>query len=132
MSVGTLKRLYSKIGIRYRCVQVRYRVTEARQRRLEVERRAFAHALSDDIVSGRPIIYADESSFHLQMTQRRTWQLRGRPLSAPVNSKNERLTLYGAIGSCLRQQVVMAGLSTCASEFSDFLDLVTNNVIQPL
>lgn len=73
VGTGTLKRLYTALGIRYRCVQVRYRLTEAHQRRLQSERQAFAHALADDIVSGLPIIYVDETAFHLNMTQRRTW-----------------------------------------------------------
>lgn len=121
-------RVYHRLDIRYLSVGIKYLLSAARETALETQRAAYARQLAELIASGHPVVYLDETSVHLQMTQRKTWQLEGTQLSATIHAQQQRLTLYGAIGACIDEQVLMIGQSTNAEEFCDFLELLIASV----
>ena len=45
-----------------------------------------------------------------------------------IQSQQHRLTLYGAIGSCLSEPVYMIGTATDAEQFCDFLRMLINRL----
>ena len=90
-----------------------------------VRRVEYARRLAELVVANAPIVYADETSVHVWMTQSRCWQPRDSPVNVVLNKKRHPgVTVYGAIGSCLKEPVMMLGSSTNAVEFQKFLLLV--------
>ena len=121
----TLRNFYRRNRVSYTKPQPCYRQDLQNSERLQVRRVEYARRLAELVVANAPIVYADETSVHVWMTQSRCWQPRDSPVNVVLNKKRHPgVTVYGAIGSCLKEPVMMLGSSTNAVEFQKFLILV--------
>ena len=74
----------------------------------EAERQEYAQMLKALIDSEKPVIYVDESSFNMWKRSNKTWAPPGSTIYIPIaNSRNSSITVYGTIGTCLKQAVFM-------------------------
>lgn len=68
------------------------------------------------------VIYMDETTFQLWNKPQRTWMSREEPVVAPLNfSRLKSVTLFGAIGLCLKAPVFMMAPATNEEHFAEFL-----------
>ena len=90
----------------------------------------YAQALASLVVAGAPIIYMDETSVHVWMKKERCWQPMDSPVNVPLNkTRHKGLTVFGAIGACLVEPVMMLGdRGTNAEDFVKFLKLVVAQI----
>ena len=110
----------------YVCSNISYRNTAYMMHRgfhvPEAERQEYAQMLKALIDSEKPVIYVDESSFNMWKRSSKTWAPRGSTIFIPIaNSRNSSITVYGAIGTCLKQAVFMQHRSTCTEDFVNLL-----------
>jgi len=78
---------------------------------LNEERVTFAYETLKPILdNNEPIIYVDESTFHLWDTKSSSWMPKNRGFAFPVApTKGKNHTLYMAIGNCLTIPYVQMG-----------------------
>ena len=55
------------------------------------------------------------------MFKAKSWSSKKNPVLHPFNNKRYGITVYGAIGQCMRQPVFKLGVSTNKLEFQQFL-----------
>ena len=96
----TLRNLYVKHRISYRNIGYMtyngFKITHD-------EKRRYAMRLKEIIDSNQALIYVDESSFHTWKRSSKTWAPRHNIIHMPIaNSRRAGVTVYGAIGSCLK------------------------------
>lgn len=85
--------------------------------------------LSRLVVSGAPIIYLDETTFHYHMRQSKVWQRQGTSVKLPLNNRRfSGVTLFGAISNCFDGAVMMVGDATNTAEFCRFLEMLIDKV----
>ena len=125
----TLAAFYLQHKIKPRASQMVYRNGLANK--YEVARKPFALRLGNIISTGKPIIYVDESTFHSWMYQQRSWSLPDAPNNHQINTKRFVVTVYGAIGTCLKKPVYHFGPSTNKDDFRTFIREVKRNLISP-
>ena len=78
-------------------------------------------------------MYIDETTVNTFMRPSRVWSYADRPVDHVLPSKRLGLTIYGAIGHCLRGPVFMTGGTTNKQEFITFVKRlstsISNNVV---
>ena len=89
---------------------------------LAVKRIEFAQKLIKQIEDQANIIYVDESSCNSHQRQSKAWSYSAIPVNVKVSKKRfGGVTIFGAIGSCLKRCVFKLGASTNKEEFLEFL-----------
>ena len=74
------------------------------------------------ITQNASVIYVDETTFNFHQRNSRTWSYSDERVQLPVsNTRHSGVTLYGAIGECLKHPVFTTGESTNAIDFTKFL-----------
>lgn len=72
-------------------------------------------------VEKREVVYIDESTFNFHMRNRRTWSYRDELVVKPISTERfSGVTLYGAIGKCLKYPVFFVAPSTSTISFQEF------------
>ena len=80
-------------------------------------------------MNGRSIVYIDETTFNLHMRHKRSWSYSDLPVKFVMARKRlSGVTLYGAIGNCLRQSQFMTAESTSIANMEKFLQQLTLNI----
>ena len=96
---------------------------------MKAKRRSFAKKLHKLIKEGANIIYADESTVNNHIRTAKCWQYCDKPVKQLIDKKRiGGVTIYGAIGNCLRQPTFVLGASTNKVEFKAFLEQVLRNL----
>jgi transposase len=99
ISLWSLRYFYAKHGVRNLSTNFAYRQSLAAD---PADVRAFAVRLAELVRRGEPLVYFDESSFHMWLRRSRTWMLPEHPVPLVLNQlRGENVTVYGAIGACL-------------------------------
>jgi hypothetical protein len=94
-----LRYFYRKHGVRNLSTNFAYRQSLAADPQLG---RDFAVELGELVHRGEPLVYFDESSFHMWLRKTRTWMFPNEPVPIVLNQlRGENVTVYGAIGTCL-------------------------------
>ena len=91
----------------------------------------YAKKLKEKIASNRTIVYIDETTFNSTLRQSRVWQYYKKPVPFAVGKRIGSITLYGAIGHCLKEPVFMLGKSTNKEEFQTFIEKVVAAKVNP-
>lgn len=93
---------------------------------LPKEREEFAARLAKIIASNKPICYIDETAFSNlgRCRKAKTWTIQGKTNKPAESGFNYSVTVFGAIGKCLRKPVYFLARSTNRSDFLTFLKLV--------
>jgi DDE superfamily endonuclease len=74
-------------------------------------------------VERKDVVYLDESTFNFHMRNRRTWSYNDERVSKPIsNTRYSGVTLFGAIGKCLKHPVFMTAESTSSISFQLFIE----------
>lgn len=74
---------------------------------VQAERRAFALRLSNLLADKANIIYFDETTFQHHMRQSAVWSYSHLPITLPLYAQRcKSVTVFGAIGHCLREPLV--------------------------
>ena len=92
-----------------------------RQSQLDTERFKYAQKLNECILAGRNLIYIDETTVNSNMRLDRVWQYEDKPVDIVLGKRIGGLTIYGAIGNCLKAPVFTLGASTNTEEFKSFM-----------
>ena len=126
-STDSLIRLYKKHGISYRATGYMkysgFKVTEQ-------ERWEYARMLKNVIDGDKALIYVDESSFNAWRRINKTWAPKYNVINLPQqDSRGHGLTVYGAIGTCLKKAVFTLGESTNPEGYCAFLREVRKQFI---
>ena len=103
ISKNVLTLFYRENGVRYRQLKRVYREALAREPTLVVSRAAFAVKYAEAVMSGRQILHFDESSCNNWTTKKRTWSLVDQHNVAPINKERFSATIFGTVGTSLRQ-----------------------------
>jgi len=86
------------------------------------ERLEYAKMLKQVIDSDKAVIYVDESSFHTWKTLNKTWAPKHNVINLPISSsRGKSLTVFGAIGTCLKKAVFMLAPRNDAENYCVFL-----------
>ena len=73
----------------------------------------------------RDIVYIDETTFNFHLRNRRTWSYNDERVAKPIsNTRFQGVTLYGAIGKCLKHPVYMTAESTNGTSFQLFAESI--------
>jgi hypothetical protein len=125
----TLQRLYHKHNISYRNAGYMsyngFKITTA-------ERKRYSIKLKEIIDSSKALIYVDEASFNTWKRASKTWAPRYKIVNIPLaNSRNRGVTVYGAIGTCLKKAVFTREEKTCTEGFLRFLEKVRKQLAGP-
>ena len=132
VSAMTLRNFYKYHGIGFRNVQVVYRRSLEQEERLDPLRKECALAVTSLIMKGYPVIYLDESSFNSHLTQSKAWSFAQNPVLAITPRKYNAVTVFGAIGSCIKGNgVFMLAESTNAADFAKFLKKIKSSMKAP-
>jgi len=126
-SRDVLRAVYLRHGISYRATNYMHyngwKVTEQ-------ERREYAQRLQPIIESDKPLIYVDEASFHTWKRLNKTWAPKHEIIHLPIqNTRGEGVTVYGAIGTCLKRAVFTLGDRTTPEGFSELLEQARRQLI---
>ena len=90
----------------------------------------YAIKLKEFIDGDKPLIYVDESSFNTWKKMNKTWAPKHNIIHLPLqNTRRKGVTVYGAIGACLRKAVFIGGETTCTDGFISLLKKVRKNFI---
>ena len=66
----------------------------------------------------RDIVYLYETSFNFHLRNRRVWSYNDERVEKPIsNTRFSGVTLFGAIGKCLKHPVFMTAESTTSQSF---------------
>jgi transposase len=105
-----LRYFYRKHGVRNLSTNFAYRQSLAAD---PADVRAFAVRLAELVDSREPLVYFDESSFHMWLRRSRTWMFPSDPVPIVLNQlRGENVTVYGAIGACLPGALFRQGAAT--------------------
>jgi len=64
------------------------------------------------------IVYMDETTFNFHLRNRRVWSYNDERIEKPIsNTRFSGVTLFGAIGKCLKHPVFMTAESTTSKSF---------------
>jgi hypothetical protein len=75
------------------------------------------------------VIYIDETTFNFHMRNSRSWSYEAERVQIPVhNTRLSGVTLYGAIGTCLKHPVFMTATSTNSESFELFMESVAASI----
>ena len=67
-------------------------------------------------------MWMDETTFTSQAVPPKSWATRERPNNHPYSGDRQyRVTVYGAIGACLKKPVYYLSYSTCGVEYRKFV-----------
>ena len=119
IGVETLAKFYLAHNIKPRASQMVYKTGLAHK--YIAARKLFAIKLGNIIATGNPIVYVDETTFHSWMYQHKSWSLVDTPNHHQINNKRYVITVYGAIGHCLKKPVYHFSHSTNKEDFQIFL-----------
>ena len=125
LSVYLLRAIYKEHGVRFRQPKAALRLGDERELALVPERIFFSEKMLALMAAGRPIVYADETTFQATVKPPKTW-MGGQRLVAPKNRPMlQSVTVYGAVSKALDRPVFLTSTTTNAAEFSRFLDHLT-------
>ena len=128
---SSLSLIYKRNGVKYSKARKATRLTTNAEAKLMVQRANFAHKLL-----GLPVdllVYADETTFDVWSPPSRVWQSAECQVVIPLNKKHlKNLTVYGAIGACLRHRVYYIAQSTNKRDFTTFVALVREALVPQL
>jgi len=127
LSMDVLRAVYRRHGVRYCATNYMHyngwKVTAQ-------ERWEYARRLKALIDSDKALVYVDESSFHTWKRLNKTWAPQHEIIHLPIqNSRGEGVTVYGAIGTCLKRAVFTLGDKTTPEGFSELLVQVRRQLI---
>ena len=127
LSYPALLQFYKKHGITYRATGYMkysgFKVTDQ-------ERWQYARMLKNVIDGDKALIYVDESSFNTWRRINKTWAPKYNVINLPQqDSRGHGLTVYGAIGTCLKKAVFTLGESTNPEGYCAFLREVRRQFI---
>ena len=120
---GMLAQVYKRNGVRFTKAKPAARMTKPQEAKLAVEREQFARKLLTLPV--HQLVYADETTFDVWTPPGRVWQGKDKHVVIPLNRTHlKNITVYGAVGICLREPVYFIGDSTNAVQFVEFVQVV--------
>ena len=125
VAVTTLFDFYKKFGIKFRSCHYQYAGEDVPHEKKYV----FARLLSKVIMNGYPLIYADEAAVNMWTHSRKTWSKRDEPINPSLNADRGRnVSMFGAIGNCLRRPFFRLEEKTTQESFIRFLKTLREKV----
>jgi hypothetical protein len=80
-------------------------------------------------VERREVVYMDECTFNFHIRNRRTWSYDDERVAQPIsNTRFSGVTLFGAIGKCLKHPVFMTAESTSSIAFQLFVESLCSSI----
>lgn len=123
-SPTTLRRCYAKNKVGYRnTVEVKRRAKEAKEE-FDQKRVVFAQFLQSLVREGKEVIYMDESQFHSWMSTKKAWSLSHSPVEVILNNRQHGVSVFGAIGYCLKESVFLVAERNNKENFIEFMKMV--------
>ena len=125
----TLREFYIKHNIKNRVVGFRY---QQAQNRSELPLMTFSLYLARLIQEKKPLVYFDESSFHMWMRSTRTWTYPDCAVKwAYPKFRGSGITVFGAISTSFERPVFMQAPATNRASVVKFLGLLRKEFRDP-
>ena len=96
--------------------------------RLQQERYAFARLLAKLIQEKKPIIFMDETTVNTWQIKTKSWSSKTDIVEHKRPSTRIGVTVFGAIGNCLKNPVFRTAKSTKKHDYIEFMRLVKEQV----
>ena len=99
--------------------------------RMELERGAFSRLVAN-LMRSKPhqLIWVDETTYSSVQSKPKSWCKKGKPLLHMRNARQMRVTVIGAIGTCLQDgRVMQLAPSTNKHDFMAFLHNVKQAIL---
>ena len=129
-SPNTLWEFYKERGIQWKTGKAIYRAESAMKPRLQQERYAFARLLAKLIEEKKHIIFMDETTVNTWQIKTKSWSSKTDIVEHKRPSTRIGITVFGAIGNCLKNPVFRTAKSTNKTDYIEFMRLVKEQVRQ--
>ena len=124
LSPNTLWEFYKEKGILWKTGKAIYRQESAMAPRLQKERFAFARLLTKLLDAKMPMIFMDETTVNTWQIKTKSWSTRTNIVFHKRPSTRIGITVFGAIGNCLKKPVFRTAKSTNKDDYVEFMRLV--------
>jgi transposase len=126
---ATLRDFYVKHNVRNRVVGFKYQQSQGRPKTPVL---AFSLCLAKLVQQRKPLVYFDESSFHMWMRNARTWTTPDCAVKWQIPKiRGQGVTVFGAISTDLPQPVFMKAPTTSKEHVLKFLGLLRRQFRDP-
>ena len=131
ISTDTLWKFYISHGIRLHTGQAVYRQLITQSERVERERIAFSRLFGNLITSSRyQLIYMDETTYSSVQSKPKSWSTSANPVLHPKQSRQMRITVFGAISPCLKDgRAFKLAKSTNKEDYCSFLVQIKQSIL---
>jgi hypothetical protein len=119
---------YKANGVEWKTGKAIYRKEQKEQKRLKQERFAFARLLSKLLDENVPIIFMDETTVNTWQMKTKSWSTKNDIVYHTRPSTRLGVTVFGAIGNCLKKAMFMTAKSTNKNDYLNFMRQVSQQV----
>jgi len=119
---------YRANGIAWKTGKAIYRKEKSLEKTLQKERFVFARILAKLIEEKVPLIYMDETTFNTWQMKTKSWSSKSDIVYHHRPSTRLGITVFGAIGNCLKKPMFMTARSTNKEDYMRFMNQVKEQV----
>ena len=131
VSDHTLWQFYQANGIKIRTGQAVYRQFIDQSLRVMGERAAFSRLIGNLMIAKpHQLIWMDETTYSSVQMKAKSWSRKQDPVLHAKNNRQMRVTVFGAIGTCLQNgRVMRLAKSTNKQDFMSFLVDIKTSIL---